>query len=286
MNGDPRVSVVVPAYQNAAFIERTLDSILAQTHRDLEVVVADHASTDGTWRLLQRYADDPRVVLLQTPAGGGAERNWNRVTEAASGSLLKLVCGDDLIYPTCIEEQVQAMHAHPGVAMVACRRDLVDVSGRVLLRRRGLPGLAGLVPGSRAVRAAVRAGTNIFGEPACVLLRRDLVSAVGGWSAAQPYLIDEDLYVKVLAFGDLYAQPEALAAFRVSAAQWSVDLAREQARQGKEFLRRVRQDQPAAVSHGDVRLGSVRAVVAAGQRRAAYVMWSRRMRAGDERIAS
>lgn len=279
------VSVVVPAYQNAAFIELTLDSVLEQTHRDLEVVVADHGSTDGTWDKIQRYAQDPRVVLLQTRKGGGAERNWNRVTAAASGSLVKLVCGDDLIYPTCVQEQVEAMQANPGVAMVACRRDLVDAHGRVLLRRRGLPGLVGRVSGPRAVRIAVRAGTNVFGEPACVLLRRDVVSKVGGWSAEQPYVIDEDLYLKVLRHGDLFAQGDSLAAFRITASQWSVALAREQARQGREFLRRVQRDHPDVVSDADVRLGSARATLAAVQRRAAYAVWARRMR-NEERITS
>jgi glycosyltransferase involved in cell wall biosynthesis len=284
VSGPPSVSVVVPAFQNAAFVEDALEGVLSQTYRDLEVVVADHSSTDGTWELLQRFADDPRVVLLRTPSGGGAERNWRRVTEAASGTYLKLLCGDDLVYPTCVEEQVRALEAHPGAVMAACRRDVVDASGAVLLRGRGLPGLTGLVAGSRAVRAAVRSGTNVFGEPACVLLRRELVLEVGGWSAEQPYLIDEDLYVKVLAHGDLVAQPDTLAAFRLSDTQWSVDLAREQARQAKAFLRRVQRQHPAVVTSADVRLGSARAVLAAVQRRAAYVVWSRRMRAAQEKI--
>ena len=54
------VAVVVPAYNNADYIERTMRSILAQTYRDLEIIVADHASTDDTWAILQQYASDPR----------------------------------------------------------------------------------------------------------------------------------------------------------------------------------------------------------------------------------
>src|SRR6185369_16385153 len=69
-----RVSVVVPSYNNAPFIEATMDSILGQTFEDFELVVADHSSTDGTWDRLQRYRADPRVRLLRTSAGGGAPR--------------------------------------------------------------------------------------------------------------------------------------------------------------------------------------------------------------------
>jgi cellulose synthase/poly-beta-1,6-N-acetylglucosamine synthase-like glycosyltransferase len=89
----PRVSVVVPSYNNASFIEATMDSILAQSFQEFELVVADHSSTDGTWERLQRYRSDPRVRLLRTETGGGAPQNWGRVTAAAHGELLKLVCG-------------------------------------------------------------------------------------------------------------------------------------------------------------------------------------------------
>jgi glycosyltransferase involved in cell wall biosynthesis len=274
----PLVSAVIPTYQSAAFVERTLDSVLAQTYPRLEVVIADHGSTDGTWEKVLPYVSDPRVRALHTEPGGGAERNWNRVTDEANGTYLKLVCADDLIYPTCLSEQVRVMEEHPDVALVAAKRDLVDPSGGVLIRGRGLGGLTGNVGGLTAVRTAVRAGSNIFGEPACVLLRTDLVRKVGGWSAQQPYLIDEDLYVRVLSHGDFFAIPKTLAAFRVSDTQWSVDLARQQARQAAAFHRRVRVAQPEAVSASDVRLGTMRAAGMAWARRAAYVIWRRRMR--------
>ena len=274
----PLVSVVIPTFQSAAFVKRTLNSVLAQTYSSFEVVVADHGSTDGTWEKLQPYVGDPRVRTLRTEPGGGAERNWNRVTDEATGTYLKLVCADDLIYPSCLAEQVRVMEEHPDVALVAAKRDLVDPGDGVLIRGRGLGGLAGKVSGPTAIRTAVRAGSNIFGEPACVLLRTELVQKVGGWSGQQPYLIDEDLYVKVLGHGDFFAVPKTLAAFRVSDTQWSVDLARKQASQAAAFHRRVRATQPEAVSAADVRIGSMRAAGMAWARRAAYLVWRRRMR--------
>jgi glycosyltransferase involved in cell wall biosynthesis len=182
----PRVSVVVPSYNNASFIEATMDSILAQTFEDFELVVADHSSQDGTWERLQRYGADPRVRLLQTEAGGGAPRNWERVTAAARGELLKLVCGDDIIYPDCLQLQVQAMDANPSVVLVAAQRDLIDARGDILLSRRGLAGLSGRAAGTAAARHTVVAGSNIFGEPACVLIRRETLRDAGGWDGRHP----------------------------------------------------------------------------------------------------
>lgn len=274
----PRVSVVVPTYQNAAFVEETMRSVLAQTFAGFELVIADHSSTDGTWEMLQQFTSDHRVRLLRTPPGGGAPRNWNRVTEAAGGELLKLVCGDDLLHPTCLSEQVEALDAAPAAVMVACRRDIVDARGGTVVRARGLPRMRGLVPGREAVRLAVRAGTNLFGEPVCVTVRRAALVSAGGWDGSQPYLIDQATYANLLRHGDLVAQPRVLAAFRVSAQQWSVALVREQARQAAGFHRSLL-GPDGVVSASDVRLGNARSLLMAHARRLAYLRLGSRMHA-------
>ena len=144
--------------------------------------MADHSSTDTTWERLQAYRDDPRVHLLRTPAGGGAERNLGNVTAAARGDLVKLVCGDDLLYPDMLRTQVQAFDRYGDeVLMVASPRDIVSASGRPIVRSHGLGGLRGRVPGVEAIRRSVLRGANIFGEPCCVMFRRSALEAVGLW---------------------------------------------------------------------------------------------------------
>ena len=281
MTGDamPRVSVVVPSYNNASFIEATMDSILAQTFEDFELVVADHSSVDGTWELLQRYAADPRVRLLRTEAGGGAPRNWGRVTDAARGELVKLVCGDDVIYPDCLSRQVEAMDANPSVVLVAVQRDLIDARGNVILHRRGLAGLTGRVSGKAAARHTVLAGANIFGEPACVLIRRETLQEAGGWDGGHPFVIDEASYVAVLLRGDFFGIDTALAAFRLSSSQWSVRLARQQSDQVIGFHHRLADDRPGLLSRADLFRGDARARGMAYARRLAYLWVGRRMHA-------
>ena len=275
----PRVSVVVPSFNNASFIEATMDSILAQTFADFELVVADHSSSDGTWALLQPYAGDPRVRLLQTEAGGGAPRNWQRVTAEARGELVKLVCGDDVIYPDCLRDQVAAMDAHPSVVLVAAQRDLIDARGGIVTTRRGLAGLAGRVPGKVAVRHTVVAGSNIFGEPACVLIRREALVRAGGWDVRHPFVIDEATYVKVLLTGDFFGIDKALAAFRLSSSQWSVSLARAQSDQVIGFHHQLADEAPGVLSRADLWRGDAIARAMAYVRRLAYVWVGRRMHA-------
>lgn len=274
----PRVSVVVPAYNNGDYVEQTLRSVLDQTYTDFELVVADHASQDDTWDRIQPFAQDPRVRLERTEAGGGARRNWNRVSELARGELIKLVCGDDLLRPTMLAEQVAALDAAGDDAvMVASQRDLVDARGDVFLRGRGLDALDGVVPGADALRATVRSGTNIFGEPACVLLRTDALRAAGWWQDLR-YYIDAGSYAPVMVTGDVVALRRPLAAFRVSASQWSVRLMKAQAEEAAEFHRLAQRLAPAEISDSDVRRGDRMAKLVALQRRAAYMALGKRMR--------
>ncbi|MFE6236707.1 glycosyltransferase family 2 protein [Cellulosimicrobium sp. NPDC057862] len=274
----PRVSVVVPAYNNGDYVEQTLRSVLDQTYTDFELVVADHASQDDTWDRIQPFADDPRVRLERTEAGGGARRNWNRVSELARGELIKLVCGDDLLRPTMLAEQIEALDAAgDNAVMVASQRDLVDARGDVFLRSRGLDALDGVVSGPAALRATVRSGTNIFGEPACVLLRTDALRAAGWWQDLR-YYIDAGSYAPVMVTGDVVALRRPLAAFRVSASQWSVRLMKAQAEEAAEFHRLAQRLAPTEISDSDVRRGDRMAKLVALQRRAAYTALGKRMR--------
>ena len=274
---NPRVSVVVPAYRNAGYLAQTLDSILDQDYDDYELVVADHSSGDGTDQLLLRYADHPRVrVLSPTPAGGGAKANWDRVSSEARGELIKLVCGDDLIAPDALRRQVAALDAHPSAVLVACKRDLIDANGKVIIAGRGLGRLDGLVRGRDAVRAAVVAGTNLFGEPGCVLFRRELLHA-DGWNNRHPYLIDQASYTGVMLQGDMVALRESLASFRINAGQWSVRLMHEQARQAIDFHNALAVEVPGLLSPMALRIGNLKARMMAHARRLTYLWLGRRM---------
>jgi len=283
----PLVSVVVPAYNNADFLESTLRSILEQTIEDFELIVADHGSTDGTWDVMRRFEDDSRVSLHRTEAGGGALRNWNRVSQLATGKYLKLVCGDDLLHPEILERQIAALEKESSAVLTASPRSIIDARGGVIISSRGLNGLRGLVPGHEALRRTVRAGTNLFGEPGCVTFRREALEQAGWWDSRWPYFIDEATYAQVLLFGPMVAlDDEPLASFRISSGQWSVALARSQASQAAGFHGWLHSTHPAIVRRQDALLGNTRARSAAALRRLAYLYLSRRMSVAGSSAAS
>lgn len=276
--GPPLVSVVVPTYNNGPFIRETMLSILNQSYRHLEVIVSDHGSTDDTWSILQPFALDPRVRLMQIGRTPRVADNWASATDAATGTFLKLVCGDDVLKVDCVQRQVDALVENPGAVMVASRRDVVSASGDILIRAWGLTGLVGLVDGRVAVRRAAKSGTNPFGEPACVLLCRRTLVAVGGWDDRFPYVIDQHTYSKMLMHGSFVGLQESLAAFRMSNAQWSLALAAQQYRQVVGFHRHLALQAPGVLTLADRLEGGLRAKALAFARRFAYRALSRRLR--------
>lgn len=273
MPATPSVSVVIPAYNNADYVEDAIESVLAQTYAALELVIADHSSADDTAGRIAKYAGHPRVrVLDPTPAGGGALANWNRVSREARGEYLKLLCGDDLLEPTAVERQVAALVEHPSAVLVASRRRLIDANGRTFLEARGLGDMDGLVPGHVAIRKTVRSGTNLFGEPGSVLFRTAALQQVGYWDASDPYLIDQATCVRVLHVGDLYAIRDVQASFRLTATQWSARLIDEQAQHAIGFHRQERLRRPDEISAADEVIGNLNAWRTALMRRLSYVV--------------
>jgi glycosyltransferase involved in cell wall biosynthesis len=210
----PSVSVCIPVYQGERFLAETLRSVLDQTYRDFELVVLDNASSDHSAAVVQSFGD-PRIRLERNSTVLSQPDNWNRVVQLTRAPLVKLVCADDLLHPRCLELQVAPMEADPGLALVAARRHMIDEQSRVIVPRRGLAGLTGVRTGVEVARRVVRNGANPIGEPGGVLFRREDFFAAGGWRADRTYIMDLDLWMRLLQYGEFLGLPETLAAFRI-----------------------------------------------------------------------
>lgn len=128
------VSVVVPTFNRAYCLARTLDSVLAQTHAELEVLVVDDGSTDETRELIHAcYGAEPRVRYLPQENGGVAAAR-NRGIRAARGDFVALLDSDDVWQPWKIELQLRCMQQFPELGMVWTDMEAVDPSGHVFDR--------------------------------------------------------------------------------------------------------------------------------------------------------
>jgi glycosyltransferase involved in cell wall biosynthesis len=104
MTKQPLVSILVPVYNRKSMIEECVHSALRQTYQDVEVVIVDNASSDGTWEVCQRLAvHDRRVRVFQNDSNIGPVRNWRRCLTEARGEYAKFLYSDDLIRPRFLE---------------------------------------------------------------------------------------------------------------------------------------------------------------------------------------
>jgi glycosyltransferase involved in cell wall biosynthesis len=132
MNNGPLVSVIVPAYNAAATIERTLNSIVQQTYTNIEILVVDDGSSDDTCKIVLRFVEAyPRIRLIRK-ANGGVASARNAAIESANGEFLAPIDADDLWHPTRVARHVAALVSAPAdVGLVYSPFRRIDNDDRV-----------------------------------------------------------------------------------------------------------------------------------------------------------
>ncbi len=215
----PLASILVPTYNYRRYLPDALDSALRQTAADIEVVVVDNCSDDGTPELLAQYARrDPRIVAHRNAANLGMVANFNRCIELARGAYLKFLCADDVLEPACVERLVAAIEARPGIGLAGCaRRYFRDDGTAAGTRGYGAPGVR---PGEAVIRECFFRG-NLIGEPTAVLFRRS--EARGGFDAGYRQAFDMELWFRLLEGASFAYVDEPLCGIRLHGESGTVE---------------------------------------------------------------
>ena len=153
---DPKVSVCIPTYRGGTTIGAAIESVLAQSLSDFEVIIIDDGSPDDTRDIIERYSD-PRLIYLRNALNLGPQGNWNRCLEVAQGEYFKLLPHDDLLHPRCLERQVAVLDTDRDerIALVFSSRDVLGPDGKVLTRRGYPGGQEGTIAGSEVMRLSL-----------------------------------------------------------------------------------------------------------------------------------
>lgn len=217
---DPLISICIPTYNYRRFLPDALESALAQTVRDVEVLVVDNHSDDGTMELLGEYVRrDARVVVHRNAANLGMTANFNRCIELARGKYVKMLCADDVLAADCVEKLVAAMARRGDVRLAGCARYYFFEPGVPVRTARYAPRHA-LVSGNEVIRECFFRG-NLIGEPTAVLFRRS--DAVRGFSAEYRQAFDMELWFRLLTEGGFAFCPETLCGIREHAGSGTAD---------------------------------------------------------------
>lgn len=130
-----RVSIGLPVYNGENYLAQALDSLLAQTFEDFEIIISDNASTDHTEEIGRDYAaKDPRVRYSRNEQNIGAGPNFNRAFELATGAYFKWAAHDDLCAPEFLQRCVEVLDGDPSVVLCYSKIEIIDGQGESLPR--------------------------------------------------------------------------------------------------------------------------------------------------------
>ncbi len=208
------MSIAIPAYNSAEYIGDTIESLLAQTYGNLEIVIVDDNSSDETYSVIEKYAAaDSRIRIFKNEKNLGMAGNWNRCLQLCHGDYLKLVCADDLLAPDMVAKEIAALEANPEAVMVSSDTKLVDSNDKYCgMHKRYRK--SGLVDGKKLVRHCFFT-RDILGAPMANTFRREAYEKSGGFSFDFHYIVDYDFFVNIAKLGQIFIIHEPLNAFRV-----------------------------------------------------------------------
>lgn len=129
---NPLVVIGVPVHNGARFLRETLDSLMAQTYPNLELIISDNASTDETESICRSFLRDDRVRYRRSSENIGASRNINSLFSEAKGKYFKLAAADDLHEPTYVERCVDSLEHDSAAVMAYARARFIDQNGSPL----------------------------------------------------------------------------------------------------------------------------------------------------------
>ena len=264
----PAISVCIPTYNGAKFIAQTIESVLNQTFKDFEIIISDDGSSDKTLEIVGSF-NDPRIVRIDRLSKVGAEANWNNAVATASASLVKLVCQDDLLYPQCLEVEVQTMNKSENQEVSFCfhLRDFVTPNSRKLIARR--VGYSNLQKYSKTeiLTKVVRSGGNPIGEPMAVTMRKLSLNSAGKFRG--DYVIDLDMWSKLSDQGNALFIEQHLSAFRISKTSWTANLRKSQLSSVRALSKKLQIDSDGAITKFDLLRGQIVGLVRAPVRQVA-----------------
>jgi glycosyltransferase involved in cell wall biosynthesis len=209
----PRISIVTPSYNQAAFLRKTLDSVLSQNYPNLEYIVIDGGSTDGSADILREY--DARLAYWVTEPDSGQSHALNKGFSRATGEIMTWLNSDDVLLPGSLQAVGEIFARYPQILWLTGQPANLDVQDRL----RVFPLKTG------RFRALIRRGWYHgrglgFIRQEGTFWRRSLWEKVGeSINETRHYAMDDDLWRRFAQYTDLVTVDMRLAAFRAQPEQ-------------------------------------------------------------------
>ena len=204
----PKVSVLIPTYNSAPFLDDAIESVLNQTFTDFELLIVDNCSTDNSMEVISKYLSDNRVKYYVNEKNLGSNGNFNRCFSLAKGDYIKCLCSDDKLHPELLEKFVSVMEEDPSVSLVSSFFQEFGLVTQIIK-----PRFFGLLDGKKVI-SEVLSTNNFLGNPSQVMFRRDGFK-VGYFKEMSVWNVDLEFFFRILSTGHGYIIPEVLSYTRI-----------------------------------------------------------------------
>lgn len=226
MSDSPLVSICIPTWNSARYLRRTLDSIIAQTYANLEVIISDNASGDETVAIANEYGAKYGFKVFVNAENNGAFNNWNRLIELAQGKYVAIYHSDDIYEPSIVEESVAFLEREPQAGLVSTLATVIDEAGK---EHYPVKSPAGVMPSqlygfAESFRAVLRnGGDRIFLVTPSVMVRRRLYLELGAFDTSGCFgsAGDYEMWLRIASSNQVAVIPRPLMRYRVHSTQGS-----------------------------------------------------------------
>ncbi|MEY8848349.1 glycosyltransferase [Psychroserpens sp. XS_ASV72] len=231
MESTPLVSVCIPTYNGAKFIEAALDSVLEQTYSNIEIIVSDDTSNDQTLELIKSYIPKTKFpITIHSNDTRGIGYNWNNCMKYANGDFIKFLFQDDIMMPDCVAEMVKGFHLVPQAGLVACKRSFIvdenvnsksvddwlevygDLQQHLNLDYNPVAVITKSIFKSDKFYSAP---VNFVGEPTAVMFKRDLIKTLGWFRNDLNQFLDFEYWFRILKEMPIVIIDKKLIEFRI-----------------------------------------------------------------------
>ncbi|DAB29786.1 MAG TPA: hypothetical protein CFH84_07495 [Sulfurimonas sp. UBA12504] len=215
---NPKVSVLITAYNYGHYIGDAIQSVLDQTFDDFELIILDNQSTDDTIDVVNTFIEkDTRIKFIVNKTNIGMFRNYNEGLLHARGEYIKFLNADDKFHPQILEKFVKILDKYHDVSLVTSHRQYFHSSAEIQKTN-----FSGLQDAKEMILLAL-SKINFIGEPTTVMFRRENLN-VGLFDTSLIFFADLDMWLRQLSVGNLYIVNEVLSYVRKHEAQGTQEL--------------------------------------------------------------